>query len=137
MRFIYENLKKGLRFAVFIVLLDNAVVEIINQGSVNTTDWRYIKLFIGAIVVSLGYSISSAIYMLERIPLAVKIIIQMLSGTIVFTITGYVCNWLSVDNNSYNLIVIIAQLVIAILYLTLNYTYNIKLIDDINRALKK
>ena len=84
--------------------------------------------------MSLGYSLPSGIYLVKKIPTWLKVIIQLTVGTLVFVFVGYLCDWLTPDNN--NLIIIIVQLVIAVMYLVVDYFYNKKIADNINRVLK-
>lgn len=136
MRFIVENLKKGIQFAVCFAFLYAILIEILNRGVIYFTNWWLVKLFLGAVGVSLGYSLPSYIYLIKQIPVWVQVFIQLLIGTLVFILIGYLNDWLCTNSLTYNLSVILGQLFIAIMYLLVNYIYNVKLASKINNALK-
>ncbi|MBO6154221.1 MAG: DUF3021 family protein [Lachnospiraceae bacterium] len=136
MNALYHNIKKGMQYAVFIIVFNLIVYEMANGGVFYTNNWSLLKLLLGTIGVSLGYSLPSFIYYIKRIPLILKIIVQMLIGSFVFGLIAYYFGWFIKDNTVYNIILICFQLILALLYLFVGYIKNHKLVIEINKRLR-
>lgn len=137
MIYIWNNLKKGIQFALGIVLLSEIILEIWYQSKGTYHEWRMVRLLVGSFLVSCGYSLSSGIYLIKQISTWIKIGVQLLSGTASFVLAGFLCGWFRYDNTGYNVLLVIGQLFIAIVYLVIDYIYHVKLAEDIKKHLKR
>ncbi len=135
MGYIFRNIRKGLFFALFFVFLYEILLEIWHRGEVYFLDWALVRLFLGAVLVSLGYSVSSVIYLVKGMSDWARAGIQMAAGTVFFCCTAYVCRWFIPGNNSFNVLLVLGQLLMAFGYLLVEYFYYAKLADDVNRQL--
>jgi|GEM_PF-5300547 len=135
MAFVFNNIKKG----IFVALIASAIymiyVEAIYGGCISWNGWTYTRMLFGVLLVSLGYSLSSVVYFIEKIVFGLQVLIQMLCGTLMFVIVATAFQWYVKNDDIYNIAITVIQAAVALIYLAVEYWQNRQVAEEINRKI--
>ena len=95
MKRIIELSIKGVGLALALFAVFGLVADVANQGVFTLKNYNYTKMVIGAVIVGLGFSVPGIVYETTDFSYAVKILIHMGTGCVIFLITGYAVGWFS------------------------------------------
>ena len=95
MKRIIELSIKGVGLALALFAVFGLVADVANQGVSTLKNYNYTKMVIGAVIVGLGFSVPGIVYETTDFSYAVKILIHMETGCVIFLITGYAVGWFS------------------------------------------
>ena len=95
MKRIIELSIKGVGLALALFAVFGLVADVANQGVFTLKNYNYTKMVIGAVIVGLGFSVPGIVYETTVFSYAVKILIHMGTGCVIFLITGYAVGWFS------------------------------------------
>ncbi|MGN1382821.1 MAG: DUF3021 domain-containing protein [Eubacterium sp.] len=124
--------------AALVFCLVGMVFDLTNGGSFTLSGYQFTKMFIGAAVVGLGFSIPSFIYKKDTLPYPIQIIFHMGIGCAVLLIVGFTVGWIPVRAGAASVILTIAgELLTAfILWKCFEMHYR-KEAEQINRRLQE
>lgn len=97
MKKLMDLLVKGVGTALIGFAVGGMIWDIKNGGNYVMTDWTYTKMFIGAVIVGIGFSVPGLIYYNPNIPYCIKILFHMGIGSIIFLITSFAVGWIPVS----------------------------------------
>ena len=92
MKRIIELSIKGVGLALALFAVFGLVADVANQGVFTLKNYNYTKMVIGAVIVGLGFSGPGIVYETTDFSYAVKILIHMGTGCVIFLITGNFLN---------------------------------------------
>lgn len=94
MKKIFFLCVKGVGAALSFFAIGGMVFDLFNGGVYEFTDGTYSKMVVGTIVVGVGFSIPVLIYENANLPYAMKVLIHMGIGCIIFLVVGYTVGWI-------------------------------------------
>ena len=93
MRKVFELLVKGIGTALSFFSIFIMIYDVCGSQALIFENGFYTKMFIGAIIVGMGFSLPGLVYENESMPYSIKVLIHMGVGCTIFIITGYVVGW--------------------------------------------
>lgn len=82
----------GMAMAIFCLV--GIIFDIRNGGSYSFENYCYTKMVAGCVAVGLGFGVPSVVYSKESLPMAVRVVIHMGIGLIVYTVVAFVVGWM-------------------------------------------
>lgn len=138
MRKIFGLLVKGISgalslFSIFIMLYD-----VCGGNELIFENGFYTKMFIGAIIVGIGFSLPGVVYENENMPYVMRFIIHMGVGCTIFVITGFAVGWIPRGNNLWAGVgVVLAGILIALFLWFCFWWYYKQEVRKIDEKIKK
>ena len=79
-------------------------------------------MFIGAIIVGMGFSLPGLVYENESMPYSIKVLIHMGVGCTIFIITGYVVGWIPRGSSPWKCVCLILIEILTAFFLWLCFS---------------
>lgn len=113
---LVKTILSGFTLGCTIFTLCTVLFDIIGGGTFLLENWSLTKMFIGTVIVSLGFAIPSLIYDNERLSRTLQILFHMGIGCTIMLITASLVGWMPTEYGTSGIIIfVIIEIVIAIL----------------------
>ncbi|SEA09746.1 Protein of unknown function [Lachnospiraceae bacterium NK3A20] len=77
-----------------IFCVEGVAWDIRSHGNFSLENYGFTRMFLGCVVVGLGFGIPSIVYRRESLPMPIRVLIHMGIGCIVYTITAFAVGWI-------------------------------------------
>lgn len=128
----------GIGAAVMISSIVMMIIDITNGGSLGFQNYQYTKMFLGAVIVGLGFGLPSLVYENENIPYPLQVVFHMGIGCAVMLAIAFSVGWIPSGGRAPVVILSVAgEIVVAFLIwkvITVHYKNEA---EQINRKLKE
>ena len=138
MRKIFGLLVKGISTALSLFSLFIMIYDIYGGKELIFEHGSYTKMFIGAIIVGIGFSAPGLVYENENMPYVMRALIHMGVGCTIFVITGFAVGWIPEGNNPWVSVGVVLIGILTALFLWLCFCWHYKQeARKINEKIKK
>lgn len=113
---LLKTIFMGFTLGCTIFTLCAVLFDVIGGGTFLLENWSLTKMFIGTVIVSLGFSVPSLIYDSERLSRGLQILFHMGIGCTLMLITASIVGWIPTEYGIAGIIIfVVIEIVIAIL----------------------
>ncbi len=135
---IIKSAGVGIIIGIFFFVIAGTVIDIINKGELIFSNYSFTKEFIASIMVGIGFGAPSVVYKTDRLPMALKVIIHMGIGLLIYFLASLLAGWIPLEAGPTAIILtVIGEIVASFIVWAVFYAYNKKLAAKMNSALKK
>ncbi len=128
----------GMAMAMFCFV--GIVYDIRDKGNFSLENYQFTKMVIGCVLVGLGFGLPTVVYQKDNLPKAIRVLIHMGIGCVVYTIVAYAVGWIgSGVSIQMGLIILALQIAVAFVIWFLFVKYyqaEAKKMDDAIKAAK-
>ncbi len=124
--------------AALIFCVIGVAFDLSHKGTFSLRNYQFTKMFIGAAVVGLGFSLPSLIYEKDSVPRPLQVIFHMGIGCAVLLVTGFTVGWIPVHAGIAPLVLTVAGEILAAFILWKGFAIHYrKEAEEINEQLRK
>lgn len=128
----------GIGTAVMISSIIMMIIDIAKGGGLAFQNYQYTKMFLGAVIVGLGFGLPSVIYENENIPYPLQVVFHMGIGCAVMLIVAFSVGWIPSNGGVSTIILSVAGEIVAAFLIWKVITVHYKNeAEQINRKLKE
>ncbi|RKJ31014.1 DUF3021 domain-containing protein [bacterium 1XD42-8] len=138
MRKMFGLLVKGISASLSLFSTSIMILDVYGGTELLFAHGFYTKMFIGAIIVGIGFSAPGFVYENENMPYVMRAWIHMGVGCTIFVITGLFVGWIPRGNNPWVGIGVLVIGILAALFLWFCFCWHYKQeAKNINEKIKK
>lgn len=128
----------GIGVAVIISSIVMMIIDIANNGNLGFPNYQYTKMFLGAVIVGLGFGLPSLVYENENIPYPLQVVFHMGIGCAVMLVVAFSVGWIPSGGGAPVVILSVAGEIVAAFLIWKVITVHYKNeAEQINRKLKE
>lgn len=145
MKSIIKDIMKRAAIGIGMALTIFGIVGIVFDakygGEFHLQNYQFTKMVAGSILVGLGFGVPSVVYSWENVPMAIRILLHMGIGCVVYTLVAWWAGWIGAEASiQRGMIAIALQLSAAFLIwflFMLHYRKNVKRLNEKIQELKE
>ncbi len=94
MKGIIKSSLQGIALALCIFAVVCMIFDLVGKGDFNLQNYQMTKMIIGCLICGIGFGAPSVVYNSEKLSYALKVLIHMGVGCVVYTIVAFNVGWL-------------------------------------------